>query len=443
MNNVILNDGQEEASKKIIDYLHGKTDKLYFTLSGGPGTGKSFMLKETIRRSGIPLGTVSCAAVSHAAKNVLEAFFHGTVACYTVAQWLGHKLIYNEDGTIDFKPSPRAAKAIRTCKVAILDEASMINDELYDNIIKEVTDNNLKLIVLGDVHQLPPVKQDHDSKFFDSIDVILTEPMRFTGPIATLSSVYKDAITHINNGYSGNIYALNEGTNRINSWDSNLNSGYKFMNNVHDLVAQVADEIKLHPNNMNFSRMLAFKNNSVNILNTAVRDNIYGKTKDQFEENEIIICNEGYSINNKSIIYNGQILEVSNVKEIIGPHDIPCLSLKFKDFRPINDVTIPVVQNTPEALKKYALIKNNLRANALRDPKQWGHYHKFNNSFAYFSYAYSVSLYKAQGQTLNNVYVFEGEVMGVKPLTLKQKYQALYVAMTRATNALYIYNKDY
>jgi hypothetical protein len=48
-----------------------------------------------------------------------------------------------------------------------------------------------------------------------------------------------------------------------------------------------------------------------------------------------------------------------------------------------------------------------------------------------------------QGQTLNNVYVCEGEVMGVGPLTWKQKFQALYVAMTRAKEKLYIYNKEF
>ena len=294
-----------------------------------------------------------------------------------------------------------------------------------------------------DVYQLPPVAQDHDSKFFNKIDSMLTEPMRFTGPIANLAPVYKNAIKDINDGFSGNKFALNEGTSRQDSWDDSLDSGYRFKNSIHPLIEQVSDEIKLNPDNINFSRMIAFKNDTVSVLNRAIRDNIYGTVKDQFEYNEIVISNGGFTVKDIPIIYNGEILKVEGVKEIVGPYDVPCLSLKFQGFSKDDHVIIPVIQNNPKALKIYADIKAKLRAYALQDRRQWGNFYRFIDSFAYFDYGYSVTSYKVQGQTLNNVYVFEGEVMNVKPLTLKQKYQALYVSMTRATKALYIYNKDY
>lgn len=43
--------------------------------------------------------------------------------------------------------------------------------------------------------------------------------------------------------------------------------------------------------------------------------------------------------------------------------------------------------------------------------------------------------------TLTNVYVCEGEIMDVKPIEWQQRFQALYVAMTRARKKLVIYNK--
>lgn len=48
-----------------------------------------------------------------------------------------------------------------------------------------------------------------------------------------------------------------------------------------------------------------------------------------------------------------------------------------------------------------------------------------------------------QGATLSNVIVCEGAVMDVKPLSLKQKFQGLYVAMTRAKEQVHIYNKKF
>ena len=284
--------------------------------------------------------------------------------------------------------------------------------------------------------------QEHDSKLFDRIDAVLSTVMRFSGPITNLASVYKQAIQEINDGYIGNPLILNEKTGRKDSWDSSLNSGYYFKNNIYELIEQIADEIKSNSDNLNYARMLAYKNDTVDLLNKSIRTYIYGKDKRQFEHNEIVISKGGFTDDRIPIIHNGKLLRVEGVLPIIGPYEIPCLSMKFKNFSPIDNVTIPVVMDTNEAMDKYEKIKNKLADYARQDPKQWPKYYEFVDSFAYFDYGYSSSVYKAQGQTLSNVYVLEGEVMGVKPLTLKQKFQALYVAVTRAKNSLYIYNNS-
>lgn len=73
--------------------------------------------------------------------------------------------------------------------------------------------------------------------------------------------------------------------------------------------------------------------------------------------------------------------------------------------------------------------------------KHWKIYKEFVNSYAKFKYSYAISVHKAQGASIKNVYVFEGEIMGVKPTTMKEKFQSLYVATTRAKHRVYIYNK--
>jgi len=349
---------------------------------------------------------------------------------------------YADNGDILFKPDLRTQKALSLYKYAILDEASMINDGLYDDIMMLVKQHNIKLIVVGDVYQLPPVGQEHDSKFFNNINAMLTESMRFKGHISTLSNVYRDAIKALNDGYVINKNILSEKTGREDRWDNVFDTGYKFKNNIYEVLDQAAEEIKQNPNDINHSRILAFKNHSVNLINTNIRDRIYGKNRKQFEHNEILISNGGFAYKNNPIIYNGRLFNVEDTKEIIGPYDIPCLSMKFKDFIPHNNVIIPVVDEN-RGIEKWIELRDKLLNNAKRDPRQWGFYYKFMDSFAYFDYAYAVNLYKSQGQTLRNVYVLEGEVMDVRPLNLKQKFQALYVAMTRATDAVYIYNKNY
>ena len=438
-----LNTDQEKAANKIVDFIEGRLKLPFFTLTGAGGTGKTVLLREALLRTNFYMFERSAAAVAHAAKNVICESFEDSIPCYTVAQWLGLKMTYNDAGEIQFKKNSKSVPKLADCKIAILDEASMINDYLYDSIMGIVQENDIKLIVVGDVYQLAPVKQDHDSEFFNKIDFKLSIPMRFTGPIMELSNVYRNAIKEINGGFAGNPFALNEGTARIDSIDEKLNTGYYFKGDIYKLIKQVGDEIKANPDDINFSRMLAYKNDTVRILNEHVRKYIYGDNPRQFELGEILISNGGFTKEQIPILNNGKLLKVEDTMSIEGPYGIPCLSLKFKDFNKHSTVTIPVVEDSKSARNRYDNIKKKLFNYAMSDPKQWYNYYKFIDSFAYFDYAYSVSLYKSQGQSITNVYIMEGEVMNVKPLNLKQKYQALYVAVTRARKNVYIYNKNY
>jgi len=439
----ILNEDQEKAANDIKDFIENPSSLDYFTLTGAPGTGKSFMLNEVLTRTNSHLMNRSAAAVAHAAKNVLQETFSNDVPCFTVAQWLGLRMSYSDDGTVMFKPNKKAYKQLSNSKIAILDEASMIDDDLYTQIMQVVHRHNIKLIAVGDIYQLPPVGQDHDSKFFNFISAELTIPMRFKGPISIIADLYRNEIKAINSGYTGDPYVLNTHTNREDNVDFSLNSGYYFKNDIYELIEQVAGEIKDNPDSINFSRMLAYKNSSIAILNKHIRKYIYGEHAKQFEYQEIVLSKGGFAQDKVPIIHNGKLLRVQGILPIQGPYNIPCYSLKFKDFIPVGNITIPVVKEDEYSMNRYNSIKLELLTNAKRDPRQWSTYYKFVDSFAYFDYGYSVSAYKAQGQTLNNVYVLEGEMMGVKPLTLKQKFQALYVAMTRAKDNLYIYNKNY
>ncbi len=195
---ITLNEDQKYASNLIVDFIENRLDVPYFTLTGGPGTGKTLMLKETLSRTNYYLFNRSAAAVAHAAKNVICESFDHTIPCYTVAQWLGMQMIYTETGGTKFKKNKKIIPKLRTSKIAILDEASMINDALYNNIMEIVQNYDIKLIVVGDTHQLPPVGQDHDSKFFDRINAELTIPMRFLGPITNIAKIYRKAIDDIN-----------------------------------------------------------------------------------------------------------------------------------------------------------------------------------------------------------------------------------------------------
>jgi exodeoxyribonuclease-5 len=323
----------------------------------------------------------------------------------------------------------------------------MIDDPLYDIIMTEANENNVKIIAMGDSYQLPPVEQDHDSIFFRDIDATLTEPMRFQGPIENLAAIFRKEIRNINEDGDFDKWAVNSNTKRQDSHDTILDSGYSFTNKVQEVVEMAANGFKLNKDDNNHSRILAYKNDSVDRLNTSIRYLIYGANTKQFEEDEIVISNSNYRPFGGAapLIHNGRVLRVHSFIEDEGPHEIPCLKVKFKDFNSELYPPIYVVSkaNGGAGVKKYEAKLQQLKYAASKNSEALQAYREFVDQFAYFDYAYAVNLYRAQGSTFENAYVFEGEVMNVKPLTWKQKFQALYVAVTRPRKNLVIYNKDF
>ena len=58
--------------------------------------------------------------------------------------------------------------------------------------------------------------------------------------------------------------------------------------------------------------------------------------------------------------------------------------------------------------------------------------------FADTDYAYTLTSHKAQGSTYKNVIVVEDDILDVKMIDNIEKSQSLYVAITRASDMVYI-----
>lgn len=438
----MLNVEQDQAAKDIHNFLKQpfKRDN-FFCLSGPPGSGKTYMLDEALKGTTYLQG----GTIAHSAKNVLQSSFNqNSIQCYTVAQLIGMNMQMNED-IITFVISGRAQPKIGINATLVLDEVSMINDYLFNKIMEQVNINRVKLIAVGDPFQLPPVGQEHDSRFFAKIDAQLIRSMRFDGSIGEIAKEIREIIDFITKEKSFNQYALDDSF-LINTSHMTDGNGYRFENDIHSIVQTAAKEIDNNSDDKNYARILAYKNTSVKALNDGVREFIYGKHADQFEFNEIVISDGGFNKTTKPqfgrpfstpIIYNGEILRVKGIDRGEGPYGIPC---KYLNFEKSLETQIPVVENTAEAQRKYMEVSADLYQKG-KEYNQWPQYREFLDSFANFNYAYATTLHKAQGMTLNKVYVLEGEIMGMQRLGWKQKFQALYVAMTRAKQELIIYNK--
>lgn len=116
-------------------------------LIGSAGTGKTYMIREVIRRCGLSKSVIGLAAPTHKAARVLRASTGYSTS--TVASDLGLRL--NTDVTdfdINNPPfDPLAEKKIKQYKLYIVDEASMIGINLKTLIERECEQFGCMLIL--------------------------------------------------------------------------------------------------------------------------------------------------------------------------------------------------------------------------------------------------------------------------------------------------------
>lgn len=152
----MLTDHQQTAFDLIVNTF--EKDSL-FLLTGCGGVGKSFLCKY-IADYYVKLNySIAAISFSHKARRVLGNFLNNKrvlhIPTFTVASFLGKLKEHSYIGTKTY--SNPNAKKFNQYKLFILDEISMVADQDLRFIIDYVKKNNKKLLMLGDVMQIPSI----------------------------------------------------------------------------------------------------------------------------------------------------------------------------------------------------------------------------------------------------------------------------------------------
>ncbi|MCD7729112.1 MAG: AAA family ATPase [Clostridia bacterium] len=236
------------AAEKLIEKWFKTSDRQIFVLTGYAGTGKTTLLKhvvcETLKlvpdkqaafvtptgkaatvliRSGIPACTIHRLIYQTSTESV-ETELNGNV--YTV-----EKLVFRRRESID-----------KDIKLIILDEFSMVSDELLGDIIRFGT----KVLLCGDDAQLPPV--EGVNSFIFAADARLCEIVRQQedNPIIALSQMAREGKFIPYGNYGNRAFVINARRTSPESRKRLLLKADQIICGTNKTRKKINDEVRLY-----------------------------------------------------------------------------------------------------------------------------------------------------------------------------------------------------
>jgi len=450
--NFKLGEEQRDALLSIFNFIHNKEEN-QCSLVGSAGSGKSSITRLIIWYLEQQEIRYIIAAPTHKAKRVISEHTERDVT--TIHQLLSLKPTL-DILELDFKDlrfsSNTLDNGIPRDGILIIDEASMINEALFDYITEQCVYKNCKVIFILDEKQLQPIK---DYKLSKATRINL---------VFRLNKIYRQKD---DNPILDILSELREKTKYSFKEIISENGNLILYNNWQKLIGKNLSLFKqaVQQENPNIVKLLAYTNRRVDAFNGVIRKAIFNND-DEYNEGDILMAHD--SCEYKTDRYMSYKLFNSNdyiVKEVFPTTKFICgiltkgfeleLYSVYEGFSLF--VYILSLENSMEVFNAIAYNIENIRFNAIncknkKDQKKiWVEYFKLMGSFLTpidmsfqgriirnrsLGYGYCLSVHKSQGSSFDNVLV---DMENILRCTNKQELRQLqYVSMSRTRKDIHM-----
>ena len=455
-----LNCDQKKSFDELKDFIYDRNDDSIYVLKGWAGTGKtycvSFLVKYVLDVIYPNKNWYKIAVTGPTNKSVrvikkTTGIKNPRVTFQTIHKLLGMTERITSDGQQEFVNQGDFEPQIKKTKLLIIDEVSMLNDDLFHEILRYRSD--IKIICMGDPAQIPPVGKPDCIPFMDELlemygikTLELKTIMRQKGdnPIIDTSVLIRTDLEnpYIETGIESNLNDRGEGIEFLNLNSSSIRESF------NDILSSYfnSEEFKEDPE---YSKIIAWRNKTVEKMNQLVRKVIYG---DESIVSKILLGEK--LIANNPIIEMGQILFNTNDEFTVDKFEIKTEKVKVADEEGglkyyetgvtfLNDedkkITyfIDILHEDSESY--FFVLANKLKKIAIEKKgkeKSWIKYYDFIRRFADVSYAYSITAHKSQGSTYTTAFVLDDDI-DVNP-NVVERNRIKYTAYTRSSKKLYV-----
>lgn len=418
---VVLNADQEAAANDIFDFI--LSDKKEHRVSGPGGTGKTTLVTQVIRKIlsdyeltcqmlGLPVTQrgIQLTATTNKAAEVLS--LSTGMKAQTIHSYLSLK-IQDDYKTGESKLIRTPAWTVLSKQIIIIDEASMIDRNLYRHIL-EGTDSTCKIIYLGDHCQLAPVKETLSQVYKTEENTsYLTIPVRNAGQPALM-----DLCSRVRDVVEGaDFFQIDAVPGVIDIYDTD---------DAFDFLSQEFSQ------ETDTARILAHTNNTVHQYNQYVRN--LRKYPAHLIAGETVINNSSFALTPRIIISAQAEISIYDVDTskvqtyYMGGTDIDCYEVYVqvnKSVDPIKTYVPFVFDHVLAAMRASARVKD------------WSSYFWLKNTIPDFRPKDAITVYKSQGSTYDTVFL---DLADIGTCTHSdQLSRLLYVGITRAKSRIVIF----
>ena len=440
------------ALKKLSDFLFINNQKTLLLVKGYAGTGKTSFIGALVKTmNAFQQKSILLAPTGRAAKVFSN---YAEEKAYTI-----HKKIYRQKAFSNEQTGFILNDNLHKNTLFIVDEASMISNEvsnsssfgsghLLDDLIYYVySGENCRLIMMGDVAQLPPVMQIESP----ALNMQTLEKYNLNVEEILLTQVVRQSE---DSGILYNATRLREALHNKNVeiYPKICLGSFLDIKKVsgEDLIEEISSAYSR--DGIEETMIISRSNKRANIYNNGIRNRVLYREDELSAGDRLMVAKNNYywTKDNKEMdfIANGEIIQVVHVRRTYEQYGFRFADVivSFQDYDLETEVKLlldTLQTETPSLpqelndklyysiLKEYDEIKT--KSDKIKKMKANPYYNVLQ-----VKYAYAVTCHKAQGGQWMNVFLDIGYI--TKDMLGEDFYRWLYTAFTRATHKLYLVN---
>lgn len=410
---ITLNQDQRNAVDMMHQFLN--SSKEMFLLEGYAGTGKTTCVQTFAREAGVP---ICFTAPTNKATRVLSDMAAGAgVDCMTTYSLLG--LVLKGDGEAR-RVSAEGRPKIFNYKVVVVDEGSMVNDNLLAHCVEGAEAAGCKLIFMGDPAQLPPVHYEKSPIFDIPLRAVLTKVMRHDNQILNLATEIRNALLEgrapvlkSDNDEKGGVYCVNSANFR-----KQMKRAFQSENYLD------------HPD---ICKTIAWRNVTVGGYNDFVRSVIYDEEAD-FHVGERVVACQPIMEEQVTVMCTDEEGVISSIS--VEPHPVfkglDCYHLEIELDNCEFLANCWVIH--PKSAREYNKMLKSAADNAKSGKDKWSTFWDLKEQIHDIRPCHAITAHRSQGSTYEIALVDYVDIMLNR--NMEEALKCLYVAVSRASRVV-------